>query len=58
MFLLFITLNGQPATETFHIEPLTKDCRNEMLFIRAMNGVHDENHTGQVFYGSCEPVVE
>ena len=56
MFLLFITLNGQPVTETFHLEPLTPDCKTELVFVRAINASQDETGTGKVFYGSCEPV--
>ena len=56
MFLLFMTVAGQPTGETMHILPLTPDCHNEMLFVRAINAVYAEDKSDIVLYGSCEPV--
>lgn len=56
MFLLFVTLNGHPVGATAHLEPLTQDCKTELVFVRAINASLDENHTGKILYGSCEPV--
>lgn len=56
MFLLFITLNGQPVGPTMHIEPVFADCRDELLFTEAINRMHYKVKDAIVEYGSCELV--
>ena len=58
MFLLFITLNSYPTSPTMYIEPVTPDCRNELLFVQSINHVNDADRRGVVVYGSCEPVKD
>lgn len=55
MFLIFMTLNGHPMGPTMHIEPVSADCRNEILLTQALNATQVKEKTNAAFYGSCEP---
>jgi len=58
MFLLFVTLNGQPVGNTQMIQPVDSTCRQEFNMVRGLNHASDNAHNGLVYYGSCEPVKD